>query len=181
MKLSICLNNALRTGDFKHTTLTCALFTLKTNIKSRNLFYELKFLGNAKAPRSARECDISGNIPVCGVALGRTCRCTTCLPISFVNCANTALPSRILILAMFTLHTFCEDIFAYFYPCGIVTITSFGAIFTFTPSLSLPLAVWLSLKMSSGTSDKLSEYRSLIISSSWRDSWYRLSRCAMVK
>jgi hypothetical protein len=30
---------------------------------------------------------------------------------SFVNCANTALPSRILILAMFTLHSFHEDMF----------------------------------------------------------------------
>jgi hypothetical protein len=33
-------------GDFKPTTLTCALFTLKINIKSPNYFYELKFLGN---------------------------------------------------------------------------------------------------------------------------------------
>jgi hypothetical protein len=36
------------TGDFKPTTLTCALFTLKSNIKSPNYFYELKFFGNTK-------------------------------------------------------------------------------------------------------------------------------------
>jgi hypothetical protein len=33
-------------GDFKPTTLTRALFTLKINIKSPNYFYELKFLRN---------------------------------------------------------------------------------------------------------------------------------------
>jgi hypothetical protein len=38
--------NTLRTSDFKPTTLTCALYTLKINIKSPNYFYELKFLGN---------------------------------------------------------------------------------------------------------------------------------------
>jgi hypothetical protein len=36
----------LWTGDFKPTTLTYALFTLKINIKSPNYFYKLQFLGN---------------------------------------------------------------------------------------------------------------------------------------
>jgi hypothetical protein len=57
-----------RTSDFKHTIPTCALFTLKINIKS-NYFYELKFLGNTKARSNAWGCDISRNIPLCGVAL----------------------------------------------------------------------------------------------------------------
>jgi hypothetical protein len=50
-----CYFNVLQTGDIKPTTLTCALFTLKINIKSPNYFYELKFLGKhlTKAPRSA--------------------------------------------------------------------------------------------------------------------------------
>jgi hypothetical protein len=41
------------TSDFKPTTLTCAMFTLKINIKSPNYFYELKFLGNTKAVSNA--------------------------------------------------------------------------------------------------------------------------------
>jgi hypothetical protein len=47
------LQITLRTGDFKPITLTCTQFTLKINIKYPNLFYEVKLLGNTKAPRSA--------------------------------------------------------------------------------------------------------------------------------
>jgi hypothetical protein len=49
LKIQITLAN----GDFTPTTLTCALFTLKINIKSPNRFYEIKLLGNTKAPSNA--------------------------------------------------------------------------------------------------------------------------------
>jgi hypothetical protein len=54
--------------------LLCCV-SLKIYNKFANYFCEPKFSGNTKDPSSAWGCDTSGNIPLCGVALRRTCRC----------------------------------------------------------------------------------------------------------
>jgi hypothetical protein len=94
--------NTLRTGIFKPTTLTCALYTLKINIKSPNSFYEV-FGEHLPVLIEVLESDISGNIPFVKWHYTELADVNSHTPL-FVNCANTALPRRMLLLGMFTLH-----------------------------------------------------------------------------
>jgi hypothetical protein len=74
-----------------------------------------------------------------------------CMSPPFVNCTNTALPSRILILAMFTLHNFCEDMFPH-RPGGphetymeLELTVPVAPSLRLTPVLPLPSYLWPSL------------------------------------
>ena len=70
-----CLNARSQGLNNLNQLLYCV--SLKIYNKFANYICELKFSRNThQDPSSAWGCDTSGNIPPCGAALSRTCRCT---------------------------------------------------------------------------------------------------------